>query len=89
MSFVLATNVQRAAHLFPVTVHPRLLGGVDEDGDGELAWMTSISDVVLLVRVQTIEPKVTNEQDWITSKVSALVRDVRKDRPTASRRERR
>jgi hypothetical protein len=47
-------------------------------GTSELAWMTSISDVVLLVRVQTIEPKVTNEQDWITSQVSALVLDVLK-----------
>lgn len=47
-------------------------------GTSQLAWLTSISDTALLVRVQAIEPTVTSDQDWITSRVSAVVLDVLK-----------
>ena len=47
-------------------------------GTPELTWLTSISDAVLQVRVQAIEPKLTDEHDWITSQVSAIVLDVLK-----------
>jgi hypothetical protein len=47
-------------------------------GMSELEWLTSISDVALMVRVQAIASDRTDDQDWITSQVSAVVLDVLK-----------
>lgn len=44
-------------------------------------WMTRISDSVFVVFVQAIEPKLTHDETWITSRVTLSVAEVLKDSP--------
>ena len=44
-------------------------------------WLTRISDTVFVVFVQAIEPRLTADETWITSRVTLSVAEVLKDAP--------
>lgn len=50
-------------------------------GVGQLEWLTSLSPVVLLIRVERIVPQLTPTADWIKSTVHASVEQILKSAP--------
>jgi len=53
-------------------------------GTSEIEWETHNADVVLQLRVDNVEPTLTDSGDWIETKVSAVVVDILKSTPKRS-----
>jgi hypothetical protein len=47
-------------------------------GTSRLEWLTTLAPIVLVVRVETMDPALTADEDWITTSVTGRVEEILK-----------